>query len=265
MIAMLKALMKWEDKLLGRKFTLVTDHKGLEYFETQKNLSDRQVRWWEFLSQFNFTIMQVDGIDNKVTDCLSHYYENDMGDESHLEHIYVNADARQDPDGELLPTDRYMELKTALMRWSNHLAEKKEAWIIEYEEMNDSAQQALLEETPLLEDNDDIAVMAASSDGTTLRAKLESSMDLPKILCESYCKDAMFSKIMAHPDAHKNFGIRDGLIWTKNQLWRDIVCVPRNIFHGGRRMIEIIIDHAHQTVGHYSQLKTSNYIRRAYW
>jgi Integrase zinc binding domain len=41
--------------------------------------------------------------------------------------------------------------------------------------------------------------------------------------------------------------------------------VPRNVFHGGRRMIEIIIDHAHQTVGHYSQLKTSNYIRKAYW
>ena len=40
---MLEALMKWEDKLLGRKFTLVTDHKGLEYFKTQKNLSDRQV------------------------------------------------------------------------------------------------------------------------------------------------------------------------------------------------------------------------------
>jgi Integrase zinc binding domain len=30
-------------------------------------------------------------------------------------------------------------------------------------------------------------------------------------------------------------------------------------------MIEIILDHAHQTVGHYSQLKTSNYIRKAYW
>jgi Reverse transcriptase (RNA-dependent DNA polymerase)/RNase H-like domain found in reverse transcriptase len=35
-IVMLEALIKWEDKLLGRKFTLVTDHKGLEYFETQK-------------------------------------------------------------------------------------------------------------------------------------------------------------------------------------------------------------------------------------
>ena len=71
-IAMLKALMKWEDKLLRCKFTLVTDHKGLEYFKTQKNLSDRQVRWWEFLSLFNYTIMHVNGVDNKVVDCRSH-------------------------------------------------------------------------------------------------------------------------------------------------------------------------------------------------
>ena len=44
-IAVLKALMKWEDKLLGRKFTVVTDHKGLEYFKTQLNLLPRQTRW----------------------------------------------------------------------------------------------------------------------------------------------------------------------------------------------------------------------------
>jgi hypothetical protein len=140
----------------------VTDHKGLEYFETQKNLSDRQVQWWEFLSRFNFTIMHVDGVDNKVADCLSRYYENDTGGESHPEHIYVNADARSDPDGELLPTDRYMELKTATTRQSSHLAEKKEAWIMESEEMNDSAQRALREEMPPSEDNDDIAVTAPS-------------------------------------------------------------------------------------------------------
>jgi hypothetical protein len=40
-------------------------------------------------------------------------------------------------------------------------------------------------------------------------------MDLPKILRDAYHKDAMFSKIMVHPDAHKKFSIRDGLIWTK--------------------------------------------------
>ena len=43
-LVVLEALMKWEDKLLGRKFTVVTDHKGLEYFKTQPNLSPRQTR-----------------------------------------------------------------------------------------------------------------------------------------------------------------------------------------------------------------------------
>jgi hypothetical protein len=79
---------------------------------------------------FNFTIMHVDGVDNKIAYCLSQYYENDMGDESLPEHIYVNADARLDPDDELLPTNRYMELNTAAMRQSNHLIEKREAWIL---------------------------------------------------------------------------------------------------------------------------------------
>ena len=112
-IAVFEALMKWEDKILGRKFTLVTDHKGLEYFETQKNLSDRQVQWWEFLSRFNYTIMHVDGMDNKVADCLSCYYENDASEDNHSENTYDNADIRLDPDGKLLPTDRYMELRGA--------------------------------------------------------------------------------------------------------------------------------------------------------
>ena len=81
-IAMFEALMKWEDKLLGCKSTLVMDHKGLEYFETQKNLLDRQVWWWEFLSRFNYTIMHIDGVDNKVADCLSCYYDNDTSEDN---------------------------------------------------------------------------------------------------------------------------------------------------------------------------------------
>ena len=55
-IAVLEALMKWEYKLLRQKFTLVTDHKGLEYFKTQPILSPRQTRWWEYLSRFNYVL-----------------------------------------------------------------------------------------------------------------------------------------------------------------------------------------------------------------
>ena len=39
--AVLQALMKWEDKLLGQNFMLVTDQKCLEYFKTQLILSLR--------------------------------------------------------------------------------------------------------------------------------------------------------------------------------------------------------------------------------
>ena len=60
-LAVLEALMKWEDKLLGRKFTVVTDHKGLEYFKTQPKLLPRQTRWWEYLSRFNYNTIHVDG------------------------------------------------------------------------------------------------------------------------------------------------------------------------------------------------------------
>ena len=64
MIAILEALIKWEDKLLGQKCVIVTDHKGLEYFKTQPSLLSRQTRWWEYLSCFNFTIQHVDGNTN---------------------------------------------------------------------------------------------------------------------------------------------------------------------------------------------------------
>jgi RNase H-like domain found in reverse transcriptase len=112
-IAMLKALLKWEDKLLGCKFVLVTDHKGLEYFETQKNLSPRQIQWWEFLSHFVYSTLHIDGVDNKVADCLSCYYAEDSLNESHPDYIYVNTDVHLDPDGELLPMERFVEVRAA--------------------------------------------------------------------------------------------------------------------------------------------------------
>ena len=40
-----------------------------------------------------------------------------------------------------------------------------------------------------------------------------------------YCKDPTFVKVLAHPEAHPHFGVKDGLIWTKNQLKKDMVCL----------------------------------------
>src|ERR1700722_9435293 len=52
-LAILKGLMKWEDKLLGRLIENLTDHKSLKFFETQGRLSNHQIHWWEYFSHFN--------------------------------------------------------------------------------------------------------------------------------------------------------------------------------------------------------------------
>jgi hypothetical protein len=48
-LAILKGFLQWEDKLLGRRVNVVTDHKALRFFKTQQRLTSRQTRWMEFL------------------------------------------------------------------------------------------------------------------------------------------------------------------------------------------------------------------------
>ena len=40
---------------------------------------------------------------------------------------------------------------------------------------------------------------------------------------------------------------------------------PHEAFVKGRRLIAIIIDHAHSIIGHFGQFKTAQYIRRYFW
>jgi hypothetical protein len=47
-IAILEALLKWEDKLISRHIHVVTNHQALEFFQTQRWLSARQMRWMEY-------------------------------------------------------------------------------------------------------------------------------------------------------------------------------------------------------------------------
>lgn len=41
-LTILEALQKWEDKLVGHRFHVITDHQALEFFQAQSQLSNRQ-------------------------------------------------------------------------------------------------------------------------------------------------------------------------------------------------------------------------------
>jgi len=93
-LVILEALIKWEDKLIGRWVHIVTDHKALEFFKNQSQLSNRQFRWMDYMSRFDFGITYVKGELNKIADCLSHYYKSDTSADIHEFHEYVQANRR---------------------------------------------------------------------------------------------------------------------------------------------------------------------------
>ncbi|PIL28861.1 hypothetical protein GSI_08907 [Ganoderma sinense ZZ0214-1] len=71
LLAIVRALKKWRVDLLGVPFEIYTDHRTLENFHRQKDLSRRQACWQEFLSQYDFTIRYIKGEDNVAADALS--------------------------------------------------------------------------------------------------------------------------------------------------------------------------------------------------
>ena len=73
MLAIVEALRFWRHLLHGLEFKVRTDHKPLSSFFTQPNLSGRQLRWAERLSEFlpGASLHYKSGRENLVPDALS--------------------------------------------------------------------------------------------------------------------------------------------------------------------------------------------------
>jgi hypothetical protein len=81
LLSIVRALKKWRSDLLGGHFFIYTDHRTLENFNTQKDLSRRQLCWQEYLSQYKMSITYIKGEDNTVADALSRIPPNSFPDE----------------------------------------------------------------------------------------------------------------------------------------------------------------------------------------
>ena len=72
MLAVIRCLEAWQGELRSvKKFTVMTDHKNLTYFTTHRLLSERQVRWSEIMSGFNFKMLHRPGKASVAPDALS--------------------------------------------------------------------------------------------------------------------------------------------------------------------------------------------------
>ena len=58
-------------------FSVITDHKNLEYLRNAKRLNARQARWSLFFSRFRFSITYRPGSCNTKADALSHLHQKE--------------------------------------------------------------------------------------------------------------------------------------------------------------------------------------------
>ncbi len=79
LLAIKLALKEWQNWLEGANhpFSIITDHKNLQYLRDAKRLNPRQARWALFFTRFNFTITYHPGNHNCKADPLSRFHSPD--------------------------------------------------------------------------------------------------------------------------------------------------------------------------------------------
>lgn len=73
LLAIVRCLEEWDAELrsLKKPFTIFTDHNNLKYFMTKHRLTERQMRWAEILSRYNFRLLYRPGKTATAPDALS--------------------------------------------------------------------------------------------------------------------------------------------------------------------------------------------------
>ena len=66
--------------------------------------------------------------------------------------------------------------------------------------------------------DEDTIVHTSGSNGKPLLASIKKELDLNQVIRKFYQQDKIYSKILENPKAHAKFGIKEGLIFTKNNL-----------------------------------------------
>jgi hypothetical protein len=71
MLAIMHALAKFRQYLVGARFVVKSDHNSFKYFLEQKDLNKRQQKWVSKIQAYDFDIEFVKGKNNVVVDALS--------------------------------------------------------------------------------------------------------------------------------------------------------------------------------------------------
>ncbi|KZP11782.1 hypothetical protein FIBSPDRAFT_756326, partial [Athelia psychrophila] len=114
-------------------------------------------------------------------------------------------------------------------------------------------------------DHDDITLGESLQSGPPLQTIVFADVDFLQAVRDGYKDDRMYAKMMGDLAHYKSFRSEEGLLYTKNRMGTEVVCIPRALHPTQRSLTEMVITHAHDTLGHLGFQKTSEYARRWFW
>ena len=284
LLALIETLKRFRGVLHGTKFVVRTDHKGLEYFMKQRNLSPRQHRWLDVLSEFQFEIRYIPGETNGLADALSRIYSDEPKGVTRAKSEYIDEGEEVDTKGTQKLHPVYVEsylltMMNAVIRRSSRLVGKPTP---RYKETRDRALPAKDANTGNKEtgQGDEVsqtsvpALVEVEPELATERRPvpitnklLEASSDLgvsfPDCIRNRYHEDNFFKDILANPEEFTNFVIKEELVYFRSE-GIETIAIP-DVQVNGQSVREILIRQGHSILAHLSDERTATYMRDQVW
>ena len=198
LLAIVKAFKNWRPELEGSSVPvkILTDYRGLEYFQTKRTLTRRQARWAEKLSEFNFVITYRDGKSNVKADALTRQAGSVPTDPTDERLLYQNR--------ALLNPEQFLDAPAA----TNPIEAKPD-----YIEINDVTPDPDLSEETI---HDQIRHCVAQDEEAQRVAEAIRRKD----------KKVRTNRGKLRLDDTR---VEDGLIWFQNRIWVPEPCVIKVI------------------------------------
>jgi hypothetical protein len=261
LLAVLASVLKFREHLIGRRFTVVSDHMPLRTYWTQPpKQTRRHVRMWETLSGFDFDWEFTSGRSNAIADSLSRLAELSLEEQEEP----IDIDAQADDDLELaesIPLPASLSVAALV----NALVVSPTSILVS------SLVAPLAFGLPLAEPE---AELPPPHKRDTMLTQLPSAFRDP--LPPAYAADSLFAPVVkslaeGHLDEYPAFRLVDGVLFIEDSGgWR--LVVPKGRTTDGDdpasapTFREALISFAHESLGHLGPAKTLSYLRRwFYW
>ena len=140
----------------------------------------------------------------------------------------MNADVRLDPAQEDLPSGQILELRMGRVLCKSTMDQRSDR---DVEAAMIAAGQAIPSpKEDRTSHSSNITVADALTNGPSLRARVQEDVDLMHTVRAGYAEDNTFCKILESPTQFTTFMVREGLVYTRNRQFEEVLCIPRVMF-----------------------------------